>query len=301
MPMQAIVSRRSTWRPLTRSVRGALLTVSLLLGVAQAANAAAYGNPFTGDTYSVGRTDMGVDVCLSNGDPIRAVGDGVVVGIDRNWYAGQPYIWYELSDGPYAGRYVYVAEQITGLATVGQTLSAGDVIARYEKKGTCVETGWSAANGATLAYATTGYTEGQATKAGVSFARFLISLGVEGSFNLHPTTIKAATNARGKPAAKRKHKRKHTGKPAAKPSGGSSPTGRSPAGGGGPTGGAGSTGSTGTTGSGGTSGSSGSSGSSGMTGSSGATGSTGANGSTGSTDPGSGPPPDLWTPGAGGY
>ena len=38
--------------------------------------------------------------------------------------------------------------------------------------------GWSAANGATLAQATTGYTEGKVTVAGVSFARFLMAAGV---------------------------------------------------------------------------------------------------------------------------
>jgi hypothetical protein len=159
---------------------------TLLLTAALAQAAAAYQNPFSGLTPYVGRTDMGVDLCLTPGDPIRAVGNGVVTGIMRNWSARQPYLWYRLSGGAHAGDYVYVAEQITNLAHVGQTIAAGDVIARYAKKGTCIETGWSTATGATLAQATTGYTEGQVTVAGVSFARFLISLGVEGTFDLIP-------------------------------------------------------------------------------------------------------------------
>jgi hypothetical protein len=37
-------------------------------------------------------------------------------------YAGEPYIWYQLTDGSDAGRYIYVAEQIDHLAAIGQTL-----------------------------------------------------------------------------------------------------------------------------------------------------------------------------------
>jgi murein DD-endopeptidase MepM/ murein hydrolase activator NlpD len=148
---------------------------------------AGYGNPFAGQRYISGRTDMGVDFCLKPGAPIRAIGDGVVVGISPDWFRQQPYIWYQIVDGPDAGRYVYVAEQITRLAHIGATLNAGQPVARFKRLGTCIETGWSAADGATLAQATTGYHEGQVTRAGVSFARFLITLGVLGPFELHPT------------------------------------------------------------------------------------------------------------------
>jgi murein DD-endopeptidase MepM/ murein hydrolase activator NlpD len=146
-----------------------------------------YSNPFAGQRYISGRTDMGVDFCLKPGAPIRAVGDGVVVGISPDWFRQQPYIWYQIVDGPFAGRYVYVAEQITRLAHIGATLNAGQPVARFKRRGTCIETGWGAADGATLAQATTGYHEGQVTRAGVSFARFLMTLGVLGRFELHPT------------------------------------------------------------------------------------------------------------------
>jgi hypothetical protein len=78
---------------------------------------------------------------------------------------------------------------------IGTQLSAGQPVAYYKRAGTCIETGWSAVNGATLAQATTGYFEGQVTRAGVSFARFLISLGVRGPFELRPTHGKLARNA----------------------------------------------------------------------------------------------------------
>jgi hypothetical protein len=176
----------------------ALLTTLLMSAAAQAAPA--YQSPFAGEQPYVGRTDMGVDLCLSPGQPIRAIGDGVVVGIIKNWSQGQPYLWYELTDGADAGKYIYLAEQIKSLARIGQTLRPGDVVARYAGKGTCIEIGWSAADGETLAQTTTGYTEGEATVAGVSFARFLLTLGVPGTFDLIP-----AHATRVKPAAKRKH------------------------------------------------------------------------------------------------
>lgn len=173
-----------------RALLGAAITVIVLLTAAGARAASPYQNPFAGDQYQVGRTDMGVDMCLTPGEPIRAVGDGVVTGITRDWSDGEPYLWYELTDGPDAGRYVYVAEQIRHLAHIGQHLHAGQPLARFAKSGTCIETGWGASDGWTLAQVTTGYTEGEVTKAGVSFARFLISLGVQGSFDLKPTPIR---------------------------------------------------------------------------------------------------------------
>ena len=180
--------------------------VSLTFDQASAANYTGYVNPLGGDWYVAGRTDMGVDFCLNPGEPIRAVGDGVVVGISPNWFRNQPYLWYQLVDGPYAGSYVYVAEQVRGLPKIGTQLTAGQPLAYFKKHGTCIEMGWSAFDGATLAQATTGYYEGQITKAGVSFARFLISLGVQGTFELKPTPRKrkhhhAAARARLLPGA----------------------------------------------------------------------------------------------------
>jgi hypothetical protein len=170
------------------------VTLALALASGPARAAAPYVNPFTGEQPYVGRTDMGVDLCLQTGQPIRALGDGVVAGVQRDWFEHQPFIWYQLTAGPDAGRYVYVAEQIDRLARVGQALQAGDVIARYAARGSCIETGWATADGATLAQATTGYHEGEVTPAGVSFARVLIGLGVTGQFEL--VADRTATAAR---------------------------------------------------------------------------------------------------------
>jgi murein DD-endopeptidase MepM/ murein hydrolase activator NlpD len=155
--------------------------------------ASAYVSPLT-TPYTVSRTDMGVDLCLPIGAPIDAVGSGVVLGVAKDWYTdpatgkAEPYVWYRLLRGPDAGQVVYVAEQINLLVTVGEALKPRQEIGTYAKSGTCIEMGWGDPKGteATDAQVTTGYQEGEITKAGVSFAKFLISLGLTGPFELTP-------------------------------------------------------------------------------------------------------------------
>lgn len=135
-----------------------------------------YTNPLSAVTHWE-RTDQGVDANLPVGAPIRALGNAKVVGIEPNWYNGQPLVYYRLLDGPQAGKYVYVAEQINSIAKPGTVVPKGGVIARYAPSGTGIETGWATASGQTLAMATTGYKEGYATAAGKSFRNFLNGLG----------------------------------------------------------------------------------------------------------------------------
>jgi hypothetical protein len=202
-PLAAAARAVRVLRPTNTKTLAAAIVATMLVLAGGAQAASAYQNPFAGDTYYTGRTDMGVDVCLTPGEPIRAVGDGVVVGHLRDWFAGQPYLWYRLSDGPSAGRYVYVSEQINHLAPIGATVHAGQVIARYARHGTCIETGWSASSGWTWAQVTTGYSEGQRTRAGVSFARFLITVGVHGPFDIPASDARAATARKKRLAAAR--------------------------------------------------------------------------------------------------
>jgi hypothetical protein len=124
-----------------------------------------------------GRTDQGIDLTIPIGAPILAPGPVKILAIVPNWYAGQPLVYYELLNGPYAGKIQYVAEQITQIAQPGTVLAQGQVIARYAAHGTAIEFGWSTINGVTLARATTGYVEGQATPAGRSIRQWLNSLG----------------------------------------------------------------------------------------------------------------------------
>ena len=123
------------------------------------------------------RTDQGVDAQLPVGAPIVAPCQVKILGIEPNWYAGQPLVYFELLQGPDAGRVQYVAEEITDLAPAGSILQQGQVIARYAASGTAIEYGWSTLNGITLARATTGYEEGEITPAGANMRNWLNSLG----------------------------------------------------------------------------------------------------------------------------
>jgi hypothetical protein len=124
-----------------------------------------------------GRTDQGVDAVMPVGAPILAPCRVKVLATLPDWFAGQPLVYYELLEGPDAGKIQYVAEQIDNIAPAGTFLQQGQPIARFSSTGTAIEFGWSTTNGVTLARATTGYVEGGATPAGKSIRAWLNSLG----------------------------------------------------------------------------------------------------------------------------
>jgi hypothetical protein len=136
---------------------------------------ARYINPLQYVTHW-GRTDQGVDASMPVGAPILAPCRIKILGVLPGWFAGQPLVFFELLDGPDAGRLQFVAEQITNIAPVG-IVQQGQPIARYAASGTNIEYGWATLTGVTLAKATTGYTEGQVTPAGLSIRAWLNSLG----------------------------------------------------------------------------------------------------------------------------
>lgn len=129
------------------------------------------------------RTDQGVDAVLPVGAPILAPCEVKVLAIIPDWYAGQPLVYFELLQGPDAGRVQYVAEEITSIARPGSVLAQGQVVARYAKSGTAIEYGWSTPDGITLAVATTGYEEGEITPAGRAMRAWLNSLGANAGPN----------------------------------------------------------------------------------------------------------------------
>lgn len=138
-------------------------------------------NPFgRASSVQVGRTDMGVDYNLNPGDPIDAPFSGTVTAINPGWYNGQPQVVLQgAKGGPFANQFVYFAEGIAPSVKVGDTVNAGDQLGTFQQYGNGGEFGFAAnAQGQTLAQATTGYTEGQATAAGSRARAFLASLGV---------------------------------------------------------------------------------------------------------------------------
>ncbi len=122
-----------------------------------------------------GRTDQGVDAAMPVGAPILAPCRVKILAVIPNWFAGQPLVYFELLEGPDAGKIQYVAEQITNIAH--GFVQQGQPIARYSSSGTEIEYGWSTINGVTLARSTTGYSEGQVTPAGRSIRAWLNALG----------------------------------------------------------------------------------------------------------------------------
>jgi hypothetical protein len=138
-----------------------------------------YEYPITGAAVNnPERVDQGVD--FGGSGQFKAIGNSVVDAIIPNWYQGQPLMEMTLTDGPLKGKQYYVAEGINPLAKVGDQVQKGQVIANITGGPTGIETGWGAGGGKTLAQATSGYTEGQATPAGQSFSQFLQKLGGPG-------------------------------------------------------------------------------------------------------------------------
>ena len=100
------------------------------------------------------RIDMGVD--YSGSGPILALGWArIVLASDR--LAGPESCWgktcvpppgdwvmYRLLDGPFAGKYVYIVENLTIAVHTGQTVAAGQPIAILHNASPNLEIGWAA-------------------------------------------------------------------------------------------------------------------------------------------------------------
>lgn len=129
-----------------------------------------------------GRVDMGVD--YSGHGPVQALGSGVVVhtGIGGSTGWGPPngvapggWVSYRLTDGPAAGRIVYVAEGIFPSVHAGEHIRAGQNIARMVAP---IETGWASGIGTSTLSQTQGGAGGvTGTATGENFARLLVALG----------------------------------------------------------------------------------------------------------------------------
>ncbi|HZO76706.1 MAG TPA: choice-of-anchor Q domain-containing protein [Solirubrobacteraceae bacterium] len=107
-----------------------------------------YRNPLSGvHDLAPGRIDMGVD--YGGRGKILALGAGTVIRAsdhDPGWPDGG-WLMYRLSAGPFAGRYVYVAENITVKVRPGQHIQMGATIAKLHLAYPHLETGWAAGRG----------------------------------------------------------------------------------------------------------------------------------------------------------
>ena len=135
-----------------------------------------YVNPFTDPAWGPARTDMGVDWIPDKPLPVLAVGNAVILGVDRHapWPGGK-FIYYQLLDGSHAGDIVYVAEHLGQMINAGTHVRAGQKIAQALPGYPYIEMGWADQYGSPIAYPC--YKEGSQTRSGKRMARFLQSLG----------------------------------------------------------------------------------------------------------------------------
>ena len=118
-----------------------------------------YQNPLRAITGLVPeRIDQGVD--FSGAGPIYPIGDAVITNAQGNnsGWPGGGWITYRLTNGPAAGLYVYVAEDVMPTVAVGQSVTPDTVIANMYEGYDGIETGWAMASGFTA--------ESQAPEAG---------------------------------------------------------------------------------------------------------------------------------------
>jgi murein DD-endopeptidase MepM/ murein hydrolase activator NlpD len=138
-----------------------------------------YVNPFKGQGWYPGRTDMGVDYSAKRKQPMRAIGDARVIGSQSHnggWPEGH-FIWYRLLSGDHRGDIIYVAENLTALVPSGTYVRAGHPIGTALPGGTGIEMGWATKAGSTRAGPC--YREGAETNSGKEMARFLRKLGAQ--------------------------------------------------------------------------------------------------------------------------
>jgi hypothetical protein len=113
------------------------------------------------------RIDMGVD--YSGAGPVLAIGTARVVfakqdvsGPESCWGKtcappGSGMVVYRLLDGPFAGKYVYIVENITVQVRRGQTVQTGHRIAQLHEGSPNLEIGWAAGHGAETLAAASGH------------------------------------------------------------------------------------------------------------------------------------------------
>jgi hypothetical protein len=146
-------------------------------------SAGTYASPFHDEAnLTPSRVDEGVDYASTAPVPLYAIGNGVVTEVAKGnstFYPALPnWITYKLSDGPAAGKDIYVAEDCPPLVNVGDKVSpsTGPLC---NVQPASIETGW-AMNDTTQAAAAYGsYSESHATAYGQNFEELMESLGVK--------------------------------------------------------------------------------------------------------------------------
>lgn len=150
-----------------------------------------YKNPLRGiGGLTPQRIDQGVD--YGGSGPIYALGNGIITSTTNSGWPGGAFIAYRLTDGPYKGRYVYAAENITPMVHIGQKVGVNTVIGHLNPGEPDLETGWAAppGSGASMATATGQWQKdpNHSTGYGVNFDDLLKALGAKGGILQGPVS-----------------------------------------------------------------------------------------------------------------
>jgi len=150
-----------------------------------------YKNPFRDVKNIYGsRADQGVDY-VGDGK-VYAIGNGKIHQIFQDWYQGEPFISYELTDGPAQGKIVYVAEciAISPGMTVGTSVTPDTVIAVMNSNPCIngVESGWGQNNMTARAMAAGCWKEPYISVYGLNFSNLIKSLGGPSANNINSPT-----------------------------------------------------------------------------------------------------------------
>ncbi len=160
---------------------------------APAAPQSAYLNPFRNVSGLLPeRVDQGAD--FGGSGPVYALGDAVITNAQGNNYGwpGGGWITYQLTDGPDAGKVVFLAEDVTPNVQAGQHVTSSTVIATMFNGGDGIESGWAQPTGFTAESQApeAGGIDGNGpfpTMIGMNFDLMLQSLGVPAGNNASQT------------------------------------------------------------------------------------------------------------------
>jgi hypothetical protein len=168
----------------------ASMNVAQTCVLASSAGPGQYVNPFAHSMTGLvsQRIDMGVDYDNVQGAEIDAIGRARVIaaatGIGGGWTCGggpNGGVFYQLLDGPDAGRKVYVTEDVMPTVHAGQLVGAGQKIAEFSGGNLCIEIGWGTSpygtEAAALGQQASGDPGNFATFCGQMMSQLIASLG----------------------------------------------------------------------------------------------------------------------------
>lgn len=176
-----VVQGKATQHPLPGSSTSSTGTTAGISSGTSSTSTGGYVNPLPSANPS--RIDEGGDYVLPAGGKFLAPGPSKIVAVDQRSGFGN-YIAAVFTSGPLAGVPYYVAEGVSSLVKVGDTVNAGQPIAQAgpSQYGTgVIEAGWAnTSNYDPLAQSLSGFSGDQSTAsltAGYSWSKFVSALG----------------------------------------------------------------------------------------------------------------------------